>query len=200
MDKSSDSTRPQPRPGILEINIYKPGVAKVKGVENPIKLSANETPLGPSPKAIAAFEATAQSLERWGALSENIQRAGFIGHDPDDDGVWDAGKHKGEKWSFDKHRDAVLNPTSKEESEEDWYLDRTGAIGNLGNWETHGEAWAHVPEEQQVEITRRYMEENLYTPDKGDVIISSENQDRAKEIYNEVLNPAQEEENQNAAE
>lgn len=61
----SDQKRPQPRPGIQDITIYKPGVASVAGIEKVIKLSANETPLGPSPKAVAAFEAAAGSIERY---------------------------------------------------------------------------------------------------------------------------------------
>ena len=31
----------------------------------PIKLSSNETPLGPSPKAVAAYKAEADELERY---------------------------------------------------------------------------------------------------------------------------------------
>ncbi|WP_245863722.1 histidinol-phosphate transaminase [Caulobacter mirabilis] len=47
--------RPVPKPGILEIEPYKPGKAKADGIENPIKLSANENILGASPKAVEAF-------------------------------------------------------------------------------------------------------------------------------------------------
>lgn len=56
---------PQPRPGILDIAMYVPGLSKVPGGMTPIKLSSNETPLGPSPKAIAAFKAEAGHLERY---------------------------------------------------------------------------------------------------------------------------------------
>ncbi|MEQ1576096.1 MAG: histidinol-phosphate transaminase [Hyphomicrobium sp.] len=57
--------RPTPKPGILGIDIYVPGESSVPGGRKPIKLSSNETPLGPSPKAIAAYNAAAQDLERY---------------------------------------------------------------------------------------------------------------------------------------
>lgn len=56
---------PAPRPGILEIMAYVPGESHVPGGVKPIKLSSNETPLGPSPKAIAAYRDAADSLERY---------------------------------------------------------------------------------------------------------------------------------------
>ncbi len=56
---------PQPRPGILDIQAYVPGESTVPGGMTPIKLSSNETPIGASPKAIAAFQAEAGHLERY---------------------------------------------------------------------------------------------------------------------------------------
>lgn len=56
---------PVPRPGILDIEAYVPGLSSVPGGMKPIKLSSNETPLGPSPKAIEAFRAEATHLERY---------------------------------------------------------------------------------------------------------------------------------------
>lgn len=55
----------QPKAGILEIDPYVPGESKLAPGVKPIKLSSNETPLGPSPKAIAAFKDVAGSLERY---------------------------------------------------------------------------------------------------------------------------------------
>lgn len=55
-------TGPVPKSGILEIEAYKPGKARAEGVENPIKLSANENCLGTSPKALEAFAAAAPRL------------------------------------------------------------------------------------------------------------------------------------------
>jgi histidinol-phosphate aminotransferase len=59
------SKAPTPQPGILDINPYVPGESHLAGGVKPIKLSSNETPLGPSPKAIAAFKAEADQLERY---------------------------------------------------------------------------------------------------------------------------------------
>ena len=46
---------PQPRPGVLDIDAYVPGKSSAPGVAKIFKLSSNETPLGPSPKAIEAY-------------------------------------------------------------------------------------------------------------------------------------------------
>ncbi|MEZ0169200.1 histidinol-phosphate transaminase [Microvirga sp. TS319] len=50
----SMSVRPEPRPGVMQIDAYVPGKSKAAGVSKVYKLSSNETPLGPSPKAIEA--------------------------------------------------------------------------------------------------------------------------------------------------
>ena len=46
----------EPRPGILEITPYKGGKSKLNGHDKVIRLASNESALGPSPKAIMAFE------------------------------------------------------------------------------------------------------------------------------------------------
>lgn len=50
------SVRPEPRPGVMQIDAYVPGKSKAAGVSKIHKLSSNETPLGPSPKAIEAVK------------------------------------------------------------------------------------------------------------------------------------------------
>src|SRR5216684_433672 len=55
--------RPQPRPGVLAIDPYVPGKSKAPGVARVFKLSSNETPLGPSPKAVAAYHAVGEHLQ-----------------------------------------------------------------------------------------------------------------------------------------
>ena len=50
-------SRPQPNTGIMDIAAYVPGREHVDGVAKVYKLSSNETPVGPSPKAIAAVNA-----------------------------------------------------------------------------------------------------------------------------------------------
>jgi histidinol-phosphate aminotransferase len=79
------ATRPQPRPGVLAIEAYVPGKSSAPGVAKIFKLSSNETPLGPSLKAVAAYEAAAARLEDYPdgsatALREAIGRA--FGLDP----------------------------------------------------------------------------------------------------------------------
>jgi len=60
---STDINQPVPRPGILDIAAYVPGKEHAPGVARVYKLSSNETPLGPSPKAIDAFKQSAGHLE-----------------------------------------------------------------------------------------------------------------------------------------
>jgi histidinol-phosphate aminotransferase len=77
--------RPQPRPGVLAIDPYVPGRSTAPGTARVFKLSSNETPLGPSPKAIAAYRAVGEHLEDYPdgastALREAIGRC--FGLDP----------------------------------------------------------------------------------------------------------------------
>lgn len=60
---SIDTQAPIPRPGILDIAAYVPGKEHAHGVAKVYKLSSNETPLGPSPKAIEAFKSASANLE-----------------------------------------------------------------------------------------------------------------------------------------
>jgi len=77
--------RPQPRPGVLAIDPYVPGRSVAPGAGRVFKLSSNETPLGPSPSAVAAYHAVGEHLEDYPdgdstALREAIGRA--FGLDP----------------------------------------------------------------------------------------------------------------------
>jgi histidinol-phosphate aminotransferase len=78
--------RPQPRPGVLDIAPYVPGKSTAPGVAKVFKLSSNETPLGPSPHAIAAYRVAGEHLEDYpdgsaAALRDAIGTA--FGLDPD---------------------------------------------------------------------------------------------------------------------
>ena len=80
------TSRPQPRPGVLDISPYVPGKSSAPGVAKVFKLSSNETPLGPSPKAVAAYNEIGKHLEDYPdgaatALREAIGQA--FGLDPD---------------------------------------------------------------------------------------------------------------------
>jgi histidinol-phosphate aminotransferase len=54
-----------PRPGIMKIAPYVPGKDSVDGREPIAKLSSNESALGPSPKAMAAYAKVAAELHRY---------------------------------------------------------------------------------------------------------------------------------------
>ena len=61
--KNNNPARPQPRAGVMAIDPYVPGKSGAKSGVKVHKLSSNETPLGPSPQAIAAYKNTADHLE-----------------------------------------------------------------------------------------------------------------------------------------
>ncbi len=55
----------QARPGIFHIDKYVPGRSKLPGSGPVIKLSSNETPLGPSPAALEAYRSAASEIDRY---------------------------------------------------------------------------------------------------------------------------------------
>ncbi len=59
------SKSPQPKASILDIAPYVGGKSKAAAGVRVVKLSSNETPLGPSPKAVKAFTDAASSLHRY---------------------------------------------------------------------------------------------------------------------------------------
>ena len=58
-------TTPVPQPGIMTISPYVGGKSKAGENQNVAKLSSNESPLGPSPKAVAAIEAVLANAHRY---------------------------------------------------------------------------------------------------------------------------------------
>lgn len=58
----SSNEAPVAQPGIMDIAPYVPGKSKASGGARVFKLSSNESPLGASPRSIAAFRAMADSL------------------------------------------------------------------------------------------------------------------------------------------
>jgi histidinol-phosphate aminotransferase len=66
--------KPAPKPGILDIAPYVGGRAEAAGSAAPIKLSSNESALGPSPQAIAAFREASARLEYYPEGSARILR------------------------------------------------------------------------------------------------------------------------------
>src|SRR6201986_3483069 len=82
----SQPQRPNPRPGVLTIKPYVPGKSNAPGVTRVHKLSSNENPLGPSPKAIEAYRNVAAHLEEYpdGAATKLRAAIGHVfGLDPD---------------------------------------------------------------------------------------------------------------------
>lgn len=59
------TTAIRPQNGILDIALYQGGASHVEGLENVIKLSSNENPLGPSDAAIKAFRDASYNLHRY---------------------------------------------------------------------------------------------------------------------------------------
>jgi len=67
--------KPQPRPELLAIDAYVPGASGAGGAAKIHKLSSNESPLGPSPRAIAAFRAESDKLALYPDGSATALRA-----------------------------------------------------------------------------------------------------------------------------
>jgi histidinol-phosphate aminotransferase len=77
---------PKPRPGVLDIEPYRGGEAGAPGFARPIRLASNESALGPSPRAIAAYAALAPELHRYpdgGAEALRRTLARHYGLDPE---------------------------------------------------------------------------------------------------------------------
>jgi histidinol-phosphate aminotransferase len=74
-----------PRPGIMDIAPYVPGESKAAGAAETLKLSSNESALGPSPKAKAAYAKLAEELHRYpdgGAVELRAALGKHYGIDP----------------------------------------------------------------------------------------------------------------------
>ncbi len=57
--------KPLPHAGVLKIQPYTQGASEVPGIQDPIKLSSNESSFGPSPQALEAYAAAAGMLHRY---------------------------------------------------------------------------------------------------------------------------------------
>jgi len=63
-----------PKPIKFEVERYIGGLSQFKKIDNPIKLSANESALGPSPKAIQAFEKDKDKIFKYPESESNSLR------------------------------------------------------------------------------------------------------------------------------
>ncbi|CAN7334284.1 histidinol-phosphate transaminase [Bosea sp. LjRoot9] len=73
------ASRPVPRPGVLDIQAYVPGKSAAPAGVKLHKLSSNETPLGPSPKAVAAYGSLSGKLELYPDGSSTKLREAIAG-------------------------------------------------------------------------------------------------------------------------
>lgn len=73
-----------PQPGIMDIALYVGGQSRLEGHADPLKLSSNENPYGPSPRAMAALERSAAVLHRYPSTDHADLRGAIAGiHDLD---------------------------------------------------------------------------------------------------------------------
>lgn len=77
---------PRPRPGVLRTSPYVAGARAIEGAAQVVKLSSNESPLGPSPKALSAYQAVGPTLFRYPDASQSGLRSAIgqvYGIEPD---------------------------------------------------------------------------------------------------------------------
>ena len=66
----------KPQPGIMKIDLYEGGASRLEGQVEAVKLSSNENPFGPSPKAVEAYSKSGNALHRYPPTShEQLRRA-----------------------------------------------------------------------------------------------------------------------------
>src|SRR5262245_61283432 len=86
VEAMKSASGPVPGPGILDISPYIGGEANAPGIDRPIRLASNESALGPSPKAIAAYRELAAEIHRYpdgGALELREALGRHHGLDPE---------------------------------------------------------------------------------------------------------------------
>ena len=71
---------PRVKPWVDAIHAYVAGKASLAGTVNPVKLSSNENPLGPSPAAVAAMAAVATGAHRYPDAESVALRAALATH------------------------------------------------------------------------------------------------------------------------
>lgn len=71
----SDRVKPRPTAGVASLAPYQQGKQAIAGVADPLKLSSNESMIGPSPAAIAAYRAVADRLALYPDGAQQALRA-----------------------------------------------------------------------------------------------------------------------------
>lgn len=64
-----------PQPGIMDIALYQGGASHIEGVADPLKLSSNENPFGPSDQAVRAIAEAAAKAHRYPSTDHAALRA-----------------------------------------------------------------------------------------------------------------------------
>jgi histidinol-phosphate aminotransferase len=71
---------PEPRPGIMDVQPYVGGKAGLGERGDIIRLASNESPLGPSPRALQAYAAIGEDLKRYPDGGSAALRQGLAAH------------------------------------------------------------------------------------------------------------------------
>ncbi|RMF11080.1 MAG: histidinol-phosphate transaminase [Alphaproteobacteria bacterium] len=58
-------TGPEPHSWVRDLDVYVGGKSRIAGMDRVIKLSSNESPFGPSPRALDAYQGAAATLHRY---------------------------------------------------------------------------------------------------------------------------------------
>ena len=69
-----------PKPGVLDISVYVPGRSEAVGAARTFKLSSNESPFGPSPKAVRAYEGAEPALGVYPEGTSRVLREAIAAH------------------------------------------------------------------------------------------------------------------------
>lgn len=97
-----------------------------------------------------------------------------LGAKDPNDGKWTEGIGAGKKWNMDDAKErAKLNPAE--------------FAGVQGNADTFGDDWFKLDDAKRDSLVKKFLDEDLYHSDKGSILISDGKQDRAKQLYNEIM-------------
>lgn len=130
--------------------------------------------LGWGGKKLGLFHQSTKNAEkeRWAGLGDmaGAQTAYKAAHDPNSDGMWHEGIGAGKEWNWeDAQARAKVNPSE--------------FVGAYGNFDAFDDKWAGTNPNIQNKVVSQLLNENLYDPDKGDIMISDK--ERATQIFDE---------------
>lgn len=124
-----------------------------------------------------AHESTKDAEQRrWGNLQDkgvsNADQLMALSHPEGDTGIWKDGPNAGKAWNFeDAKTTAMQNPLE--------------FAHVLGNYETFGPEWQGYNDDQKSKIVSAVLANDLYDPNKGDILIKD--QERARQLRDQAL-------------